>query len=97
MNSKNAVKFARETCEILFYRAVLLRLGKVRELVQEINDQHVGTQFIIKRQPAVRYPSTIYLYQNDNITTYEITFTMPYATDHMFGLAPLRFSLVKSG
>ena len=62
VNSKNAVKFARETCEILFYRAALLRLGKVRELVQEINDQHVGTRFIIKRQPAVRYSSTIYFY-----------------------------------
>ena len=62
MNSKNAVKFASETCEILFYRAALLRLGRVRELVGEINDQHVGTQFIITRQPAVKYPSTIYFY-----------------------------------
>ena len=62
MNSKYSVKLAHETCEILFYQAALLRLGRVRELVREINDQHVGTQFIIKRQPAVRYSSTIYFY-----------------------------------
>ena len=66
MNSKNAVILARETCEMLFYRAALLRLGRVRELVREINDQHVGTQFIITRQPAVKYPSAILLYQNNN-------------------------------
>ena len=46
VNSKNAVILARETCEILFYRAALLRLGRVRELVREINDQHVGTQLL---------------------------------------------------
>ena len=62
VNRKNAVKLARETRKILFYRAAFLRFRTVRELVREINDQHVGTRFIIKRRPAVRYPSTIYFY-----------------------------------
>ena len=36
MNSKNALKLARETCEILFYHAALLSFGKVKVFIGEI-------------------------------------------------------------
>ena len=42
VNSKNAVKWARDTSEILFYLTAFFSFGKVRELVGEIKFPPAG-------------------------------------------------------